>query len=109
MGCNCLNEKKSDKAYIKRLAIAFAISEQVNVNLYTFYLTGIGDAYDFEPIWSKEKRQVVEVIQFQDYQSEEVLPDAGDAKSDVDAKEGESTKPSDKKSGTNRKTKASTD
>jgi hypothetical protein len=77
MGCNCINEKKADFGYIRKLANAYSLTEKVDVKIYKYYQHGVGDVYDFEENWIKSNREVIEVIRFQQLESAPVLSDVG--------------------------------
>jgi len=76
MACNCIsNEKKTDLAYVRKLANAWSNLQESDVNIIKYYQHGIGYAYDFEESWINSGKEVVELIKFQQHKSTDVLSD----------------------------------
>jgi len=81
MGCNCINKKRQDFIYIKKLAYAFGQSLKADVQIYAFYI-GLTKYYDFDELPTRQKRsEIVEIIQFQQPQSNNILQDIGRSES----------------------------
>lgn len=83
MGCNCHTSRKQNKEVITELAIRYAKTMEVDVQLYTWTQRGVGRLYDFEIANSQDRGiGLLRIINFRDYKSEDVLSDTVEPKQD---------------------------
>ena len=90
MGCiNCNEKIRKDFDYIRKLAFAYGMSEKKDVQIYAFYI-GLTKLYDFDELPTREKRsEIVEIIQFSEPKSIDVLQDTGKPESKIIDQEGQ--------------------
>jgi hypothetical protein len=83
MGCNCHNTIRQDFERIKKLAILTAITNEEDIQIYSWTERGIGRLYDFEPKGFTERgKGLVKVIKFRDHKRKNILPDSKDVSRD---------------------------
>lgn len=99
MGCiNCNEKIRKDFDYIRKLAFAYGMSEKKDVQIYAFYI-GLTKLYDFDELPTREKRsEIVEIIQFSEPKSIDVLQDTGEPESKTIDQEGPGEKITSKRS-----------
>jgi hypothetical protein len=73
--CNGNNKRKQDKEAIRKMAIKFAVANKEDVQIHTWTDKSWGRLYDFEPIRTERGRGLVEVINFREHTSKDVLQD----------------------------------
>lgn len=75
MGCNCNNERKKDKDYVRKMAVKYSETFEVDVVLHVFSIRGVGkEIYDFtEDIESVGSNGFIELIKFRRNKSKNVL------------------------------------